>query len=60
MPNGKKAGERCIQLDDANHCKIFGQPDRPKVCLGFTAEKDICGDSAEQAMATLIELETLT
>ena len=60
MPNGKKAGERCIQLDDSNHCKIFGQPERPKVCLAFTAEPEICGNSSEHAMATLIELEELT
>ena len=60
MPNGKKAGERCIQLDDDNRCKIFGQPERPKVCLGFKAEFEICGTSNETAMANLIELETLT
>jgi len=60
MPNGKAAGERCIQLDDENLCKIFGQPERPKVCLQFTPEKDICGNSAQEAMDNLIQLVYLT
>ena len=32
MENGKPAGERCVQLDDNNMCKIFKDPKRPKVC----------------------------
>lgn len=60
MPEGKEAGVRCIQLDDANMCKIFGQPERPKVCEQFTAEPDICGQTAEEAMANLIELVNIT
>jgi hypothetical protein len=60
MPNGKLEGERCIQLDDENLCKIFGQDDRPKVCEQFSAEPDICGQNAQQAMANLIELVNLT
>ena len=60
MPNGKPAGVRCIQLDTDNLCKIFGQPERPKVCGGFSAEPDICGQSADEAMANLIELVNLT
>jgi len=60
MPNGKPEGVRCVQLDDNNLCKIFGQPERPKVCEQFAAEPDICGNSADQAMANLIELVNLT
>ena len=60
MPNGKEAGVRCIQLDDANMCKIFGQPERPKVCEQFTPEPDICGRTADEAMANLIELVNIT
>lgn len=60
MPNGKPAGQRCIQLDEQNRCKIFGQPERPEVCLKFKAELAICGDGQDTAMANLIELENLT
>ncbi len=49
MPKGKKAGERCVQLDDSNLCQLFGKPERPKV-----------GDTREQAMDNLIYLESVT
>ncbi len=57
MPNGKLAGERCIQLDDQNHCKIFGLPERPAVCLAFQATVDVCGESDAQAYELLLWLE---
>ncbi len=60
MPNGKKAGERCIQLDDENLCKLFGLIERPKVCSDFKAEIEICGDTREQALDTIIHLENIT
>ncbi|MEZ8029175.1 YkgJ family cysteine cluster protein [Enterovibrio norvegicus] len=60
MPNGKAAGERCIQLNEENLCKIFGQPDRPAVCSQFKADREICGVTNAHAMTVLIELETLT
>ena len=60
MPQGKPAGVRCVQLDERNLCRLFGQPERPKVCLGFTAEPWVCGDSAEQALRILSDLEGLT
>ena len=31
MPDGKPAGERCVQLSVENLCSIFGQPERPAV-----------------------------
>ena len=31
MPRGKPAGVRCVQLDDANRCRIFGDAARPGV-----------------------------
>ncbi len=60
MPKGKKAGERCVQLDDSNLCQLFGKPERPKVCGAFQAELEICGDTREQAMDNLIYLESVT
>lgn len=60
MPNGKPAGVRCIQLDDANGCRIFGRPERPAVCGGLQPAADMCGDSRAHAMLYLAELERLT
>ncbi|WP_119394017.1 YkgJ family cysteine cluster protein [Salinibius halmophilus] len=60
MPNGKPAGMRCVQLDDNNLCKIFGQPERPAVCSQFIAEESICGDNTRQALEIITQLEQLT
>ena len=60
MPGGKPAGVRCIQLDDDNGCKIFGQPGRPAVCASLQPSREMCGDSREQAMFFLATLDRLT
>ncbi|MEO2266684.1 YkgJ family cysteine cluster protein [Pseudoalteromonas pernae] len=60
MPNGKKAGERCIQLDTNNLCKLFGMPSRPEVCSQFSATEDVCGSNDAQAMWRITQLEALT
>lgn len=60
MPEGKPAGVRCVQLDERNLCRLFGSPERPAVCAGFTAEHWVCGDSNAQALATLTLLEGAT
>lgn len=60
MPQGKPAGVRCVQLDDANRCRIFGQPGRPAVCSGLKPEPAMCGADATQAMAYLADLERAT
>lgn len=60
MENGKPAGVRCIQLDDDNLCKIFGQPERPAVCGQFAAEESICGANTADAIRIITELERLT
>ncbi|WOC27987.1 YkgJ family cysteine cluster protein [Pseudoalteromonas sp. N1230-9] len=60
MPNGKAAGERCIQLDDNNLCKLFGDASRPKVCSDFSATIDVCGKTNEQALYLITELEQMT
>lgn len=53
----KPAGVRCVQLDDALRCKIFGHPDRPAVCASLKPSPDMCGDNREQAMRWLGVLE---
>ena len=60
MPDGKPAMIRCVQLDDALRCKIFGEPSRPAVCASLKPSSDMCGDNSEQAMIFLQRLETLT
>ena len=57
MSEGKLAGERCIQLDDDNLCKIFAQSSRPDACLNFQASEEFCGDSNTYALQRLIVLE---
>ena len=60
MPNGKPAGVRCVQLDEHNGCRIFGQPERPRVCGGLQPSTEMCGETNAQAMFFLSELERLT
>lgn len=60
MPEGKPAGVRCVQLMEDNKCSIFGQDIRPKVCLGLKPSIDMCGESYENAMNIINELEEQT
>jgi hypothetical protein len=60
MPNGKPAGVRCVQLDDANRCRIFGHPERPAVCASLKPQADMCGETREQALAWLAAMERAT
>ncbi|MGJ8646876.1 MAG: YkgJ family cysteine cluster protein [Marinomonas colpomeniae] len=60
MPNGKLAGEHCIQLLSDFSCAIFKDPSRPKVCKDFMAEKYICSNSKEEAITILNHLEDFT
>jgi hypothetical protein len=60
MPDGKKAGERCIQLDSNNLCLLFGLPQRPDLCDRFKADVEVCGVDNDQALENLIHLEQIT
>ena len=60
MPGGKPAGVRCVQLDPANRCRIFGRPERPAFCAGLTPSAEMCGASREHAMVWLARLEEAT
>ncbi|WP_442909305.1 YkgJ family cysteine cluster protein [Ideonella sp. BN130291] len=60
MPDGKPAGEPCVQLDAEQRCRLFGQPERPAVCLSLRPSPDLCAGSREQAMAWLGHLEQQT
>lgn len=60
MPQGKPAGVRCVQLEEAGGCRIFGRPERPAVCSSLPPSPTMCGSSAQQALHYLhrLELET--
>jgi Fe-S-cluster containining protein len=60
MPEGKPAGVRCIQLTEDNLCKIFGSPLRPAVCLSLRPSMEMCGNTNEEALQYLADLERET
>ncbi len=60
MQNGKPAGVRCVQLTAEGRCAIFGQPERPAVCVALRPSEEMCGRSAEEALAWLTWLEEVT
>jgi hypothetical protein len=60
MPQGKPAGKRCVQLDENNQCRLFGQPERPAVCSSLQAQQEMCGTSRDYAMLYLATLERMT
>jgi len=60
MPNGKPAGVRCVQLTADNRCALYGLPERPAVCVRLRPNEEMCGNSAEEALIWLAELEVLT
>ena len=60
MPHGKPAGVRCVQLDEAERCRLFGDPRRPAVCASLRPALEICGTDRAQAMKYLTELEAMT
>ncbi len=57
MPAGKPSGIRCIHLTDDYKCALYGDPSRPRVCADFMAEPEFCGNSREEAMKIMSELE---
>lgn len=60
MPHGKKAGERCVNLDEKNLCLLFGLPSRPKFCEQYQAEEAYCGASQDEAVRIIGWLEQMT
>jgi hypothetical protein len=60
MPNGKPAGVRCVQLTADHGCAVFSQPERPAFCAGLKPSAEMCGESREQAMLWLSQLEQAT
>lgn len=60
MPDGKPAGVRCVQLDDTNLCRLFGDPRRPAVCARFAYDPELCGERRDEALRRIEALERAT
>jgi Fe-S-cluster containining protein len=60
MPHGKPAGVRCVQLTPANLCQLYGLPGRPAVCVRLCPSQEMCGQTTDEAMAWLCDLERAT
>lgn len=60
MPEGKRAGVPCVQLDENLRCRIFGSAERPSFCASLRPQHEMCGASREEALAGLAALEELT
>ncbi len=60
MPDGKPAGVACVQLDEDLRCKLFGQPARPDFCGGLQPATEMCGNTREEALIWLANLEEAT
>ncbi len=55
LPDGKRAGIKCIHLQKDYSCGIYEQ--RPRVCIDFRAEELVCGTSRQEALTILSRLE---
>ncbi|WP_439135076.1 YkgJ family cysteine cluster protein [Pseudomaricurvus sp.] len=61
MPQGKKAGEKCVNLDPVTfNCRIWGSDEYPDFCRGFQPEEAFCGQTREEAEKILTFLESST
>lgn len=43
-----------------NRCRLYGRPERPAVCVWLRPDEEMCGETAEQALAWLFALEEAT
>jgi len=60
MPEGKPAGVACVQLTTDGRCRIFGRPERPRVCSSLQPHPEMCGATSDEARRILSELEQAT
>jgi Fe-S-cluster containining protein len=60
LPDGKPAGQRCIQLTGDGLCMLFGHSSRPDVCVSLKPSEDMCGNSSPHAYHYLAALELST
>ena len=60
MLGGNPAGLRCVQLDEHNLCRLFGDPRRPDVCRRFDYDTELCGSNRDDALDRIAALEVAT
>ena len=60
LPGGKPADMPCPHLDNTLRCGLFGRPERPVVCTSLSPCHEMCGNSREEALHYLRELEQRT
>jgi len=60
MSDGKPAGVRCVQLSIENLCMIYDIPGRPEVCARLKPSVEICGESRDEALRLLGQMEEET
>jgi hypothetical protein len=60
MPHGKPAGIPCVQLLPDMRCAIFGQPERPAVCVSLRPMDEMCGANRDEALRYLDAMEAAT
>jgi uncharacterized protein len=60
LPQGKPAGMLCPMLDEQLRCQLFGRPERPAVCGSLQPSTQMCGETREQALHFLEQLEQAT
>lgn len=60
MQDGKPAGVRCVQLDEDNLCRLFGDARRPAVCARFLFDVELCGNQRDDALQRIAALEMAT
>jgi hypothetical protein len=60
MPEGKKAGIRCVNLLGNNTCSIYDAMEYPAVCANLKSSLEMCGKTDNHAFAYLTKLEELT
>lgn len=60
MPNGKPAGVRCVNLGTDFKCTLWGTIHYPPVCRDFPADKEVCGETREEAIRLLTQWEIAT
>lgn len=56
----KPAGVPCAHLDSDFRCRIFARPERPGCCAGLQPSREMCGESRDEALRWLADLEALT
>ena len=58
MPKGKSGGIPCVNLLHDMRCRVYNR--RPDVCRNFMADPDYCGNSREEALRILADIELKT